>query len=106
MATRSAVGAYISKNWPAPDIEWLRNDLRQHILNCEAPGRTMDEREHRAGDHLDKLIEWTLQMQRDRAERQERVIAEFEKEVRAEIDAGAKLPSGSDLQRRFFDGLR
>jgi hypothetical protein len=66
----------------------------------------MDEREHRAGDHLDKLIEWTLQMQRDRAERQERVIAEFEKEVRAEIDAGAKLPSGSDLQRRFFDGLR
>jgi hypothetical protein len=106
MSMRSAVGSYISTNWPDPDVEWLRGDLRQHILTCEASHRTMDERKHRAGDHLDKLIEWTLQMQRERTELEQREITEFENAMRAEIEADAKRPCGRDLQRQFFDGLR
>jgi hypothetical protein len=34
MAMRAAVGSFISKNWPDPDIEWLRKNLRQYVLTC------------------------------------------------------------------------
>ena len=105
-AMRAAVGSYISTNWPAPDVEWLRDDLRQHVLSCEAPGRTQTEREHRAGDHLDKLIEWTLQKHAENAERQESQMDEFLKIIQAEAEADAKRPSGKELQRKFFADLR
>jgi hypothetical protein len=106
LAMRAAVGSYISRNWPDPDVEWLRDDLRQHLLSCEAPGRTQAEREHRAGDHLDKLIEWTVQKQAENAERQKRQMDEFLIAMRTEVEADAKRPSGRELQRKFFNGLR
>ena len=101
----AAVGSFISKNWPSPDIDWLRNDLRQHVLSCDAPGRSQSEREHRAGGHLDKLIEWTLQRQTESAERQKRGMEEYLKIADAETEADEKRPSGGELQRGFFAGL-
>jgi hypothetical protein len=106
MAMRAAVGSFISKTWPDPDVEWLRDDLRQYVLTCDAPGRTQVEREHRAGDHLDKLIEWTLQKQTENIERQKRQMVEFQEAMQADAEADAKLPSGSELQRNFFGNLR
>jgi hypothetical protein len=102
----AAVGSFISKNWPSPDIEWLRNDLRQHVLSCDAPGRSQTEREHRAGAHLDKLIEWTLQRQTESAERQIQEIEEHQKMLDAEAEADEKRPYGRELQQGFFAGLR
>ena len=106
MAMRAAVGSFISKNWPDPDIEWLRGDLRKHILTCDAPGRTQVEREHRAGGHLEKLIEWTLQKQSENTERQKRQMVEFQEAMQAAAETDAMRPSGKDLQRYFFGSLR
>ncbi|MBT3359968.1 MAG: hypothetical protein HN403_10115 [Rhodospirillales bacterium] len=106
MAMRAAVGAFISKNWPAPDIEWLRDYLHQHVLTCDAPGRTQVEREHRAGGHLDKLIEWTMQKQSENAERQKRQMVEFQEAMQASAKTDSKRPSGKDLQRYLFGSLR
>jgi hypothetical protein len=105
-AMLAAVGSFISKNWPAPDIQWLHDDLREHVLSCDAPGRSQTEREHRAGDHLDKLIEWTVQRQTESVERQKQEMEEYLKIVDAEIEADEKRPSGQELQRGFFVGLR
>lgn len=106
MAMRAAVGSFISTNWPEPDVEWLRDDLRNHVLTCDAPGRTQIERGHRAGDHLDKLIEWTLQKQIESIERQKREMDEFQKAMQIAEEADAKRPSGSELQSNFFGNLR
>jgi hypothetical protein len=106
MAMRAAIGSFIFKNWPDPDIEWLQNDLRQYVLTCDAPGRAQAEREDRAGEHLDKLIEWTLQKQRESVEHQERELADFRRVMQAELEADANRPSGSEVQRSFFGGLR
>jgi hypothetical protein len=105
-AMLGAVGSFVSKNWPSPDIEWLRNDLRQHVLSCDAPGRSQAEREHRAGGHLDKLIEWTVQRQGESVERQKQEMEEYLKIVDAEAEADEKRPAGRELQREFFAGLR
>jgi hypothetical protein len=105
MAMLAAVGSFISRNWPDPDIEWLRSDLRQYVLTCDAPNRTQVEREHRAGDHLDKLIEWTMQRQRESAAQQARDMEKFQKIMQAEIEDETERLPGSELQRKFFDGL-
>ena len=102
----AAVGAFISKNWPDPDIDWLREDLRQRVMTCNAPGRTQEERQHRAGDHLDKLIEWTILKQTENAERQRQQFATIDEAMLIEAEANDERPSGENLQREFFANLR
>jgi hypothetical protein len=106
MAMLAAVGSFISKNWPEPDIEWLRSDLRNHVLTCDAPGRSQTDREQRAGDHLDKLIEWTVEKHSENEERQKRQMDEFQKAMQDEAATDANRPSGKDLQSHFFGNLR
>jgi hypothetical protein len=106
IAMHAAVGAFISKNWPDPDIDWLREDLRQRVMTCNAPGRTQEERQHRAGDHLDKLIEWTILKQTENAERQRQQFATIDEAMLIEAEANDERPSGENLQREFFANLR
>jgi hypothetical protein len=101
MAMLSAVGAYVNRNWPTPDLEWLRNDLRERVMTCDAPGRKLHDREHRAGKHLDDLLDWVAETHGKRIEDQDRELARLlEQGIK---EAETKHPEGGELLRNFFD---
>jgi hypothetical protein len=87
MSMLRAVGSFVTSNWPTPDLEWLRTDLQHHIMACEAPGRTLDERVHRAGRHLDAMIEWVVATHKKRLEQQDRVFQDFADKLNKENEA-------------------
>jgi len=96
-----AVGSFVTSNWPSPDLEWLRADLQHHIMTCEAPARTHDERVHRAGRHLDAMIEWVVATHKGRLEQQDRVFQDFADKLQRE---SRSQPMASDLLNDFFGG--
>jgi hypothetical protein len=67
-----AVSAFVAINWPDPDLDALRADLRARILSADPGGRTAAEIVDRASDrHLNSIIAWALG--RERSKREARV---------------------------------
>ncbi len=57
-----AAASHVATNWPRPDLEALKAELRERILAADPAGRTQSEIRDRASDrHLDGVIAWVVQ---------------------------------------------
>lgn len=67
-----AIGIYVAQNWPSPDLQRLKDDLREHIFAADPGGRDAPSISRYASDqHLDELIEWTMQRELEKRAGQE-----------------------------------
>lgn len=61
---KRAIGSYIRRNWPSPDLQRLKGDLRERILTADPGDRPAEEIARYASDpFLDDKIKWTMEEQ-------------------------------------------
>ena len=64
-----AAAAFVASNWPAPDLDALRADLRERILSADPGGRTAAQIADRASDrHLNGVLAWVVARERSKRE--------------------------------------
>ncbi len=100
-----AISAFVAQNWPDPDIDALKEELRTRIWTADPGPRSEREIADRASDrHLDGLIAWA--MGQERAKR-ERLAAEAAAERAARTlmptfpDRGVPLEAARDQANAF-----
>ena len=100
-----AISAFVAQNWPAPDIDALKEELRARIWAADPGPRSETEIAARASDkHLDSLIAWAMGQERDK---RERLAAEAEAARAARAlkpafpDRGVPLDAARELANAF-----
>ena len=105
-----AIASYVASNWPDPDLDALKRDIRARIAAADPGGRSAVEMADRASDrHLDDIIAWATGQ-----EAQKRAAAKEEAKARPPVppthpDRGIPLEEakarGEAVVRDFADRI-